>query len=117
MVEILSTLSAALGIASRLKEIGKNISDAEFKNLLADLSLQLADAKLKIADVVEENVKLKSRILELESVEGEKCPKCINRTFKLVGTAKHPTFGDLGVMERQYKCTSCGFAEAKTVET
>ena len=45
MVEIMSTISFALNIASRLKEINKNISDTEFNNLLADLSLEVADAK------------------------------------------------------------------------
>lgn len=117
MVEIINTISTALSIASRLKKISKNITDADFRNLLADLSIELADAKLKIADVVAENAKLKERVIELESADGEKCPKCGQRTFELVSSSKHPTFGDLGVMERQYKCASCGFEEAKTVET
>ncbi len=60
-MEIMNTISTALSIASRLKEIGKNINDAEFKNLLADLSLELADAKFKIAEVVEENARLKEK--------------------------------------------------------
>jgi len=109
VIEIMNTISTALSIASRLKEIGKNINDAEFKNLLADLSLELADTKLKIVEVVEENAKLKEKILELESADGEKCPKCGNRTFEITSTEKHSTFGVLGVMERQYKCSSCGF--------
>lgn len=117
MVEIINTISTALSITSRLKEISENISDAEFKNLLADLRLKLANAKLKIAEVVAENAKLKERVIDLESAYGEKCPKCGKRSFELVSSGKHPTFGDLGVMERQYKCASFGFEEAKTVET
>lgn len=74
MADVLSSVSAAIGIATRLKEISLNIRDAEFKNLLADLSLELADVKLKLAEVItenaslkEDNVKLREQIRNLES--------------------------------------------------
>src|SRR5690606_3343668 len=58
-MDILTTISTSIGLAKRLREISKNIEDAEFKNLLADLSSELADLKLEAAS-------LKERIAELQ---------------------------------------------------
>ena len=102
--------------ATRLCEISMNIEDAEFKNLLADLSLELADAKLKMADLIAENASMKEKLHSLTSATGEQCPKCNNRTFQIISTRRHPTFGDLGAKEREYECSGCGFAESKFID-
>jgi len=116
VTDIISTLSTAITLATRLREISKNIEDAEFKNLLADLSLELADAKLTIADLVAENAGLKEKLHSLTSATGERCPKCNNWTFELISTKPHPIFGDMGAKEREYKCSGCGFAESKLID-
>lgn len=116
MADLISTVSAAISLAGRLREISKNIEDAEFKNLLADLSLELADAKLKIADLVSENADLKEKLKSLTSSTGEKCPKCNNRTFEIVSTKPHKIFGDMGAKEREYRCSGCGFEESKFID-
>jgi hypothetical protein len=51
MPDLMSAMSTAISLAGRLREISKNVGDAEFKNILADLSLELADAKLAMADI------------------------------------------------------------------
>jgi predicted RNA-binding Zn-ribbon protein involved in translation (DUF1610 family) len=117
MADIISTVSTAITLATRLREISKNIGDAEFKNILADLSLELADAKLKVAELIAENAGLKEKIHSLSSATGEKCPKCNNRTFEIIATRPHPIFGGLGAKERDYKCLGCGFAESKFIES
>lgn len=109
--DLVSSISTAISLVSRLKKISENIKDAEFKNLLADLSLELADAKMKLAILLEENAKLMNRIRELENTEGEPCPKCRNRSWQLEGSRKDRDMGDLGVLWRTYKCSSCGFTE------
>lgn len=116
MADIISTVSAAITLTTRLREISKNIEDAEFKNLLADLSLELADAKLKLADLVAGNAELREKLHALTSATGERCPKCNNRTFEIVSTKPHPIFGEMGAKEREYKCSGCGFAESSFVE-
>ena len=58
-MDIISPINNSLSLLSRLREISKNVSEAEFKNILADLSLELADAKLAAAT-------LKEQIYELE---------------------------------------------------
>jgi hypothetical protein len=59
-MDIISTLSTAISHAQRLREISKNIENAEFKNLLADLLGELADMKLEI-------VGFKDKIAQLEA--------------------------------------------------
>ena len=57
-MDILSSLGNAIGLVKRLREISRNVAEAEFKNVLADLASELADAKLE-ASV------LKSQVAEL----------------------------------------------------
>ena len=116
MGDLITAVSTAITLATRLREISKNIEGAEFKNLLADLSLELADAKLKIADLINENADLREKLNSLTSATGERCPKCNNRTFEIVSTKPHPIFGEMGTKEREYKCSACGFAESKFIE-
>jgi DNA-directed RNA polymerase subunit RPC12/RpoP len=116
VADIVSTVSTAISLATRLREIGKNIENAEFKNLLADLSLELADAKQKLAELISENAELKEKLHSLTSATGVICPKCNNRTFEIISTKPHPIFGEVGAKEREYKCSVCGFAESKLIE-
>jgi hypothetical protein len=116
MTDIISTITTAVSLASRLREISKNIENAEFKNILADLSLELADTKLKVAELVTENAELKEKLSSLTSATGESCPSCKNRTYKIISTKPHPELGDLGCKERQYTCSSCGFSEAVLIK-
>ncbi|HAD05237.1 MAG: hypothetical protein A2091_03640 [Desulfuromonadales bacterium GWD2_61_12] len=117
MADIISTVSTAITLAARLREISKNIENAEFKNLLADLSLELAEAKLKFADLIAENAGLKEKIHSLTSATGERCPKCNNRTFEIISSKPHPIFGEVGSKEREYKCSGCGFSESKLIHS
>ena len=65
-MDIISAVSNSITLVQRIREISKNIEEAEFKNLLADLSSELADVKLeaaalkeKLAAIQEENRILK----------------------------------------------------------
>jgi len=123
-MDIISSISTAITIAKRLKEISKNVEDAEFKNLLADLSLELADTKLRLSEIVvevselkEENAKLKHSKgigAELEfknglyyttGGDGPFCPGCYDSSGKIIRTPEQSgpsrTFG-------QFMCPSCG---------
>ncbi len=116
MGDLITTVSTAITLATRLREISKNIESAEFKNLLADLNLELADAKLKIADLINENAELSEKLNSLTSATGERCPKCNNRTYEIISTKPHPIFGEMGAKDREYKCSTCGFAESIFIE-
>lgn len=113
MGDLITSVSAAITLARRLKEISDNIQEAEFKNLLADLSLELADVKLKLAEVLDENAELKNRLRALDDAEGDQCPKCRKRGWRLDSSKPDPVFGDLGGMRKLFKCSVCGFSEEK----
>ncbi|MBW2466697.1 MAG: hypothetical protein JRF02_05295 [Deltaproteobacteria bacterium] len=109
MANVVSSVSTARNLTSRLCEIGKNIENAELKNLLADLSLRLVEAEVKIADLVSENTKMKEIIDLLENKTGELCPRCKKRAFKLITTKPYLIYGEVGYKESEYKCSGCGF--------
>ena len=115
MPEILTTLASAFSTAQKLKEIGDKIKDADLRNLVADLNLELANIKTQLADVTDENRQLKAKVLDLESTEGEQCPKCKKRGWQLESSHPDPTFGELGGVRRTYKCSLCGFSENKLI--
>jgi hypothetical protein len=112
MPEIISSISSAIAIAKKLKDVSDKIKDADFKTLLvADLNLELAEIKMQLAGVLEENTRLKSKISDLESVEGEKCPKCRKHGWELKRSHPDIVFGSGGGIRRFYECSLCGFSE------
>jgi hypothetical protein len=113
MSDVMQSLTTAVNIVSRLRAANENIKNAEFANLIADLNLEFADVKLKLAGVMEENLKLKEQIRLLQLVDGDPCPKCRKRTYQLETSRPDPLMGDLGATRRSYKCSSCGFREDK----
>lgn len=68
-MDIITTINSSLEIVGRLREISKNIEEAEFNNLLADLSNDLADSKVKIAELKQEIAKKEEEIRKLKSKE------------------------------------------------
>ena len=81
MHTVITSINNAITLAQRLREISKNIEDAEFKNVLADLSLEMADTKLALAQVTEENAELKSELIKLKHSRGESSSDLIFKTF------------------------------------
>ena len=59
---VLTAIATSMQLVSRLREINKNIENAEFSNALADLGLELAKLKSELAAVVDENTDLKAQL-------------------------------------------------------
>lgn len=108
-MDIITTISTSITLAKRLREISKNVEDAEFKGLLADLSGELADLKLEaaslkeqIAALQEENALLKKTALpadekptgrkwgcyQFEGDDGLYCPGCWDSKRKKSSTTR-----------------------------
>jgi hypothetical protein len=115
MVEI-TAITNAISLLTRLKQISGNIRDAEFKNLLADLSLELAEVKIKMASLMNENLELQNKIKELESVEGDPCPRCHKRGWQIENSKPDKVYGIIGGIRRTYKCSFCGFSEEELIK-
>lgn len=115
MIEAIPAISTAITIAKRLKEVTDKVRDAEIKNLLADLSLELANAKLERASIIGENAELKEQIRNLQALDGEPCPKCRKRTWVVEKSEPDEIFGELGSVRRTYRCVSCDFTEQELI--
>lgn len=109
------SISDVIAAAKQLKEISDKLKNAELMSLIADLQMGLADVRMELADAKTENIELKNKIRELESVDGEPCPRCHKRGWNIESSGPDPTFGDLGAITRIYKCSKCGFTEPKFI--
>lgn len=67
MADIYTSISTATKIVKRLHEINNNIKNAEFSNLLAELTLELAETRNRLSGFVIENAELKEQIFELKN--------------------------------------------------
>lgn len=112
MTDLTTSLATAFRIVKRLRDINENVKNSEFSNLIADLSMELAEVKI---GVIEENAKLKDENRSLRNTEGGPCPKCRKRGWGLESSKPHPEFGDMGAINRTYTCSLCGFSETKLI--
>lgn len=65
----LGAIGQAISMANRLREISKTVENAEFSALLADLQLELAEAKVRIADLLLQNSELRTQLSALEKAK------------------------------------------------
>ncbi len=107
-MDIISAINNSINIVTRLREISKNASEAEFRNLLADLSNELADAKIHIASLKEQIASLTEENHALKNAKAEKKEKPILKwgcyqfegDEKLYCTACYDTKGQKNVTTR-----------------
>lgn len=102
MTDLISTASSAIQLVGRLREINKNISNAEFSNALADLAIELSELKIRVAGLLEENDQLKRQLAQKQiavlefkdfayysvSGDGPFCPGCYDGNGKNVRLTK-----------------------------
>lgn len=100
----------------------KDIIDLIKKGSTIEAQEKIMELRQAALTIQEENVHLRNRILELEakvkeleSIDGEPCPRCRKRTWIVESSKPDPTFGDLGGIRRTYKCTNCGFTETTMI--
>jgi transposase-like protein len=70
-------------------------------------------------ELQEENMRLRQQlsqltahVRELESADGEPCPRCRKRSWVVESSAPDSLLGVAGVSRRNYRCTECGFKES-----
>ena len=108
-------LSNAMKALDSLREQAKSSKDVSLKENINKFFDSMLDLKAAVLRVAEENAELKAKILELETAEGEPCPKCRKRGYQLESSARDRVFGEVGCIRRVYKCSLCGFSEEKLV--
>ncbi len=82
-MDMLSTLTNTLSLGKRLKEISKNVSEAEFQNILAELLNQLSTANLEAASLKKQLFSLQEENELLKNQETDEKDK-ISKTIKLI---------------------------------
>lgn len=106
MADVFASLSSAIALVKKLREINDKVKDAESKSLIADLSIELAEIKMQLADVMNENTRLRGEL------QGEPCPKCLQRGgWHVERSRPDRDFGEMGVTIRTYQCSKCGYSE------
>jgi hypothetical protein len=75
LVAALSAINTSITLVGRLREISKNMEQAELKAIIADLANELADAKLKMASLKDESVALREERAFLDAKAAGEKPK------------------------------------------
>ena len=104
-----------------IMETMKSITDLAKKGMTVELQEKIMELREAVIALKEENLRLRSDNMELkqqvvELSKGELCPKCRRSSWNLVDSIPHPQFGTLGVIQRTYKCSDCGFSEDRTLK-
>jgi hypothetical protein len=111
--DLLPAISRAVTLATRLRVISDRGRDAEFKGIVADLLLELAEVQLKIDELLNENAGLKGQMQSHATPEGERCPRCFESGWRVTKSRAH---GQLGGMVHTYSCAKCGLKEEVVVK-
>lgn len=87
VIEYLAALNNSIDLAKRLKEISKNIKDAEFKQVLADLYNELGDVKIQMASLKEQIAELKeeNHALKIAKPENKEKPTLVDQWYEFEG--------------------------------
>jgi regulator of replication initiation timing len=105
-----------------IKEVFELIIELIKKGATLEAQKKIMELEGVVISLQEENFNLRRENLSLRqqlelSEKGESCPKCRKGTWNLVGNEPHKIFGDMGVLERTFKCSECGYTEKKQYDT
>ena len=102
-----------MALATRLRVMSEMGTDAKFKQLVADLLLELAEVQLKLDELMNENAALKGQLQSHSNPQGERCPRCFEFGWRVTNSRPH---GQMGGMVQTYGCPKCGLKEEVVVK-
>jgi hypothetical protein len=111
--DLLPAISRAVTLATRLRVISDRGRDAEFRGIVADLMLELAEVQLKLDELLNENAALKGQMQVNANPKGDRCPRCFEFGWRMTTSRPH---GTLGAMAQTYTCPKCGLKEEVVVK-
>jgi hypothetical protein len=113
MSDLFPGISRALALATRLRVMSEMGTDVQFKQLVADLLLELAEVQLKLDELMNENAALKGQLQSHSNPQGERCPRCFEFGWRVTNSRPH---GQMGGMVQTYGCPKCGLKEEVVVK-
>jgi hypothetical protein len=108
MSDLLPAIARAVTLATRLRVMSERGRDAEFKAIVADLLLELAEVQLKLDELMNENAALQGQVQSQANPKGQRCPRCFELGWRVTGSRPH---GQLGAIIQTYTCGKCGLKE------
>ena len=111
--DLLPAISRAVTLATRLRVISDRGRDAEFKGIVADLLLELAEVQMKLDELLSENAAIRGQMQSNANPKGERCPRCFEFGWRVTTSRPH---GQLGGMVQTYACPKCGLKEEVVVK-
>ena len=116
MIDVISSVSSAIQLASRLREESQGLENSEIRTLAANLSDELDAVRQSIAAILSARPGEDHYPQAGTGVACETCPHCGWRTLGLVACRPHPLYGDIGGTDRELRCSACGFTESRYVD-
>jgi hypothetical protein len=85
---------------------------------LGDALASLFELREKLFELQQENHGLRGEVLSQKALinkltNGDPCPKCHTGRWSIESSGGHPMPGDMGAIQRVYKCDDCGYTENK----
>src|SRR5437899_2571928 len=124
--DVIAAVTKAVDLVQQLRNITQKVKDAETQNLIADLLNSLADIKIQVAGLKEENLELRTELTSHQNRKSEAnkfehvgnvlylradaehkqpyCPRCFQIDHREMTLTKvKPPFNDFG----NWKCAQC----------
>ena len=110
MSDLTTSITQAMGMATRLRSMSEKLKEGEYKRLCDALILELAEVQIKLDALLQEHASMAEQAKA--SPEGVCCPRCGALGWKVTSTKpKSP-----GVIAHTYACRSCGLKEEVLVK-
>ena len=123
MVDVVAAVTGAISLTKQLLELAVASKDAKAKLVIADLQVQLAEIKTRLAELIDDNTRLKGELKNATTTgaevvlkdelyyapdgDGPFCTACYDSTKKLIRVTK------LGPMFRAHGRWRCNVCSAK----
>jgi hypothetical protein len=111
MTEVTKAIAQALTLATRLRSLSEKTRDSQFRGIVAELLLELAEVQIKLDALLAEHAALKAQLRAHPSPQAERCPRCHELGWKLAGSRTVRSAGHPDRLAQTYVCSKCGLKE------
>ena len=78
-------ITTSMGNAKKLLEASRTLANAELKQMIAELAIQLADASLHVAELKHEVIRLQEKNTTLKAKKEGPLPKMVRGSYQFEG--------------------------------